>query len=156
MSRRTLDGRTGHRPAPAVALAGVLWFLGITATAGGIALLLGAAQPPADWLDGIPVVDTWTVPALVLGLGFGGGSLLVGYGVWRRPGWPWFARIERLTGHHWAWAGALLLGVGHVVWIVLELVYLPGPSMLQAVYGAVGLALVTLPMLPAVRGYLRR
>ena len=89
MTLWALAGRAAHRPAPVVALAGVLWLLGITATGGGMALLLGAAQPPADWLDGIPVVDTWTVPALVLGFGFGVGSLLVGYGVWRRPRWPW-------------------------------------------------------------------
>jgi hypothetical protein len=145
---------------PVVALIGVLWFLGLTAVGGGIALITGAAQPPDDWLDAIPVVNSWTVPGLVLGLGFGVGSLLVGYGVWRRPHWAWLAGIEpgieRVTGHHWAWTDALLLGLGHVVWIVLELVYLPQPSMLQAVYGAVGVALLTLPALPAVRTHLRR
>jgi hypothetical protein len=147
--------RTGGTPRPVIAMIGVLWFLGITASAGGAALILGAAQPPTDWLDGIPVVDSWTVPGLVLGLGFGLGALLVGYGAWRRPRWHPLTPIERLTGHHWAWAGTLLLGLGHVAWILLELVYLPQPSMLQAVYGAVGLALLALPMLPAVRGYLR-
>jgi hypothetical protein len=104
---------------------------------------------------GIPVVDTWTVPGLVLGVGFGLGSLLVGYGVWRRPRWPWLASVDRCTGHHWAWAGALLLGLGHVAWIVLELVYLAEPSILQAVYGTVGSALLMLALLPAVRRDLR-
>ena len=98
MTLWALAGRAAHRPAPVVALAGVLWLLGITATGGGMALLLGAAQPPADWLDGIPVVDTWTVPALVLGFGFGVGSLLVGYGVWRRPPLAVARRPARSTG----------------------------------------------------------
>jgi hypothetical protein len=151
----TVASRRGHRPAPVLVLIVVLVFLGISAIAGGVALTVGGAQPPDDWLDAIPVVDTWTVPGLVLGIGFGFGSLLVAYGVLRRPRWPVLATVERATGYHWAWAGALLLGLGHVAWIVLELVYLPEPSALQAVYGAVGVALVALPALPAVRRYLR-
>jgi hypothetical protein len=151
----TAAARRAGRPAPVLGMLGVLVFLGISATAGGIALIVGAARPPDKWLDGIPVVETWTVPGLVLGVGFGLGSLLVAYGVLRRPRWPVLAPVERTTGHHWAWAGTLVLGVGHIAWIALELVFLPEPSALQVVYGAVGVALVTLPMLPAVRRYLR-
>jgi hypothetical protein len=48
----------------------------------------------------------------------------------------------------------MLLGLGHVAWIVVELVYLPQVSALQAVYGTVGVALLLLPLNPEVRGYL--
>ena len=95
------------------------------------------------------------VPGLVLGIGFGLGSLVVGYGMWRRPRWPWLRPVERLTRHHWSWSGTLLIGAGQLVWIGLELVYVPEPSLLQAVYGAVGLALVLLPVLPSARNLLR-
>ena len=40
------------------------------------------------------------------------------------------------------------------MWISLELVYLPQPSILQAVYGAVALALLLLPLHPQVRHHL--
>jgi hypothetical protein len=45
----------------------------------------------------------------------------------------------------------VLLGLGQVIWISLELAYLPRLSALQAVYGVVGLVLLLLPLHPAVR-----
>jgi hypothetical protein len=145
-----------RRPATVTATAGVLGFLGLSATAGGAAMLFGVgdAAPPSDWLDAIPVVDSWFAPGLVLGVGFGLGSLIATYGVLRRPRWAWLRPVERLSGHHWSWLATVLIGLGQVGWIALELVYLPEPSMLQAVYGVVGVALVLLSLHPAVRHHL--
>ena len=50
----------------------------------------------------------------------------------------------------------LLIGAGQVVWILFEVLYLPELSWLQFVYGAVGIALLALPMLTSVQGYLSR
>jgi hypothetical protein len=68
-----------------------------------------------------------------------------------RPAWQWTGWIEKVTRHHWSWAATMLMGLGLVVWIGLELIYLPEPSALQAVYGATGLALLVLPVLPGSR-----
>jgi hypothetical protein len=116
---------TAHRPTAVRSTVGVLVFLGISALAGGVALVLGVgAAPPADWLDEIPLIDSWVVPGLVLGLGFGVGSLLAAYGMLRRPRWAWLGALERLTRHHWSWIATIGIGVGHIAWIVLELIYL--------------------------------
>ena len=144
-----------RRPAIVWAFAVVLVFLGLSAVGGGLAMLSGAA-PPDSWLDNIPVVTSWTIPGLVLGLVFGAGSLVTAYGVIRRPSWVWLSGVERLTGQHWSWVAGVLLGVGQVVWIGLELAYLPETSFLQVLYGSTGLILVLLPMLPAVRRSLSR
>lgn len=72
----------------------------------------------------MPVIASWTVPGLVLGAGFGLGSLVAAYGMLRRPYWPRLGFVARLTGHHWSWIVTLLLGLGQLVWITLELVYL--------------------------------
>ena len=114
----------------------------------------GEIMLPQAWLDGIPLIDSWVIPGLVLGLGFGVGSLVVAYGVIRRPEWHWLNWVESLTGHHWSWAGALVLGAGHVMWILLELAFLPEATWLQAVYGSVGVGLVVLPLLPTLRDHL--
>jgi hypothetical protein len=145
-----------RRPVTVTATAGVLGLLGLSAAAGGAAMLSGVGDvaPPRDWLDAIPVIDSWLVPGLVLGVGFGLGSLVAAYGVLRRPRWAWLSPVERLSGHHWSWLATVLIGLGQVVWIGLELVYLPEPSMLQAVYGVVGVALVLLSLHPAVRRHL--
>ena len=116
--------------------------------------MLAARRAPDEWLDGIPLIDSWVVPGLVLGLGFGVGSLVVAYGVIRRPEWHWLDWVESRTGHHWSWAGALVIGAGQVVWILLELAFLPEATWLQAVYGGTGAGLVILAMLPSVRHHL--
>lgn len=43
------------------------------------------------------------------------------------------------------------LGAGHVLWIALQLVFLPGASWLHLLYGAIGLSLVALPLTPSMR-----
>jgi len=138
----------------------LLFFLAISALACGVALTFSVgdegAAPPVDWLDAIPLVDSWVVPGLILGIGFGLGSLLVGYGVLTRPRWEWARFIEKPTGHHWTWLGTILIGIGHVVWLGPGLVSLPELSVLQVVYGATGLALLALPFVPTVSSHLRR
>lgn len=144
-----------HRPAAVNVTIGVLAFLGVTALAGGVAMIFGlGAMPPRDWLAQIPLIDSWVVPGLVLGIGFGLGSLFTAYGMLRLPRWRWLSFVERPTHYHWSWIATILLGLGHVAWIALELIYLPQPSILQAVYGTVGVALLVLPLRSAVRGYL--
>jgi hypothetical protein len=155
MSNSTRAVRTAARRPPAVtATAATLAFLGVTAVGGGAAMVSGVGAPPRDWLAGIPVVGSWLVPGLVLGLGFGVGSLVTAYGVLRRPRWGWLRPVERRAGHHWSWIATIVLGLGQTLWIGLELVFLPRPSALQAVYGAVGVALFLLPLHPAVRRHL--
>jgi hypothetical protein len=146
-----------HRSAPVWITVILLFFLGLTALAGGAALIFGDAgsfAPPAEWLEAVPMVNSWLVPGLVLGIGFGVGSLLTGYGVLQRPEWGWAGSLQRVTGHHWSWAATIVIGVGHVIWIGLEMIYLPELSILQAIYGPLGLALALLPFAPSVSTYL--
>ena len=149
-------GVTGRRPRSVTALAAVLFFLGLTAVGGGTALVLGRGAPPDAWLDRIPVVDSWTVPGLVLGLGFGVGSLVTGYGVLSGRSWSWLAGLERRTRHQWSWSAAILLGLGQAAWLGLETVYLPALSPLQFIYAVVAVALLALASLRSTRTYLRR
>jgi hypothetical protein len=149
---------TRRRPASVLATIWVLVFLGLSALAGGIGLTFGrwlTDSFPDDWLDRLPVVDSWLLPGLVLGIGFGLGSLVVAYGMFSRPRWPWLGIAERFTGHHWSWVATILIGAGQVVWILLELIYLGGVSPLHVVYGGVGVALVLMPLRSPVDGYLR-
>ena len=139
------------RPAAVTALVWVLGFLGVTALAGSSALLVPAWTPPDEWLDDIPVVSSWVVPGIVLALGFGVGSLVAAWGVRKRPTLGALRAIERASRHHWSWLAALAIGVGQVAWISLEFVFLPEVSGLQPFYGAVGLTLSVLALLPAVR-----
>lgn len=109
---------------------------------------------PDAWLDALPIVESWVIPGLVLGIGFGIGSLVVGWGMLARPRWSTLGFVERWTGRHWSWSGVVCLGLGQVAWISLELLFLPEPSWLQAVYGPLGLALLLLPFTGSMRRFL--
>jgi hypothetical protein len=142
-----------HRPRVVLAIIGLLVFLGVSALGGGVGLISGWAAPPDAWLDRIPLITNWLVPGLVLGLGFGVGSLATAFGMLSRSPWSWLGAVERLTRHRWPWASAVLIGAGQVGWITLELVYLPQASALQAIYGTNGLLVLVAPVLPAARRY---
>jgi hypothetical protein len=129
----------------------LLFFLGVSAVAGGVGLVFGNEMFPSGWIDEIPVVTSWLVPGLVLGVGFGIGSLVVGFGMVRRRQSRWLGFLECWTGEHWSWTATLVIGFAHMVWIGLELIYLPSYSWLQAIYGAVGLALFMMPWQLTVR-----
>jgi hypothetical protein len=149
---------TKHRPTAVKAVISLLVFLGVTALGGGTAMVLGLGSEstmlPDEWLEMIPFITSWVLPGIVLGVGFGLGALFMGYAMLRKPVWEFLAPVERATGSHWAWAGTLLLGAGHVLWIALQLVFLPGLSWLQVIYGTIGLALVALSLAPSVRAHL--
>lgn len=150
-----------QRAASVFAVRGVvtlLIFLGVSAIAGGVEMLLdvdGGRYLPQSWLVDLPVVDTFLLPGLVLLLVFGVGSLITAYGVARRPRWPWLRQFERVTGRHWSWTATVLLGIGQLLWIMIELIYLPGLSWLQVVFGLTALSLTLVPWTRPVRDHLR-
>jgi hypothetical protein len=149
-----------RRPGLVVTLIVLLLFLGITALASGIAMTFGPGDfeitPPEAWLDYFPLIGSWVVPGLVLGIGFGLGSLFTGYAMVRRPDWSWARFVEKPTGHHWVWLATILLGFGQVIWIGLEFIYLPEISWLMWLYGVIGLALLMLPFTKTVSDHLRK
>lgn len=152
---RTAMVRTAT-PVPVKAIRFLLGFLGVTATGGWAALMLGLGGEewmPTTWLEAVPIIDSWFIPGLVLGFGFGLGSLLVLLASIRRPGWP---GTGQLWGRHWSWATTLAIGLGHMIWIGLQLVYMPEVSPLQPIYGTVGLALFLLPHLPSAKAHFAR
>lgn len=133
---------------------GLLAFLGVTALGGGIEMLMyphGNEFVRAEWLDHLPLFDTWIVPGVVLGLVFGVGSLVTVFGLWRRPAWQALHGMRFDEGRHWAWSSSMFLGIALLAWIALELAVLPDRSWLEAIYAGVGVALVALPLRPSVR-----
>lgn len=137
---------------------GLLVFLGVTALGGGMVMAFGLGgdqvTPPQEWLEDTPIITSWVVPGLVLGVGFGLGSLVTSDRVARRPRWRWLAAGEKRARHHRSWLATILTGSGLVVWIVLELVFLPWVSWSQPLYGTLGLAILILQLTLIVSDYL--
>lgn len=86
----------------------------------------GVGFPPG-WIEATPF-GTYLVPGLYLLLVNGFGMLvLAGLSVTRHWFAPWLTAI---------------LGTGLVIWIAVQLIVMPETSFLQAMFGAIGLALV--------------
>jgi len=100
----------------------------VSAVAGAVQLLLGIAAP-VSLLAATPF-RTFLVPALLLGAVVGGSSAAAAILVWRRSRWA--ADVTLLAG------GAL------AVWILAEVVLIAQFSVLQVVFGAIGVALLAL------------
>ena len=109
------------------ALVGSTAFLGLTAVAGGVALLTGVIEPGLELLDGSPF-DDYVVPGLSL-TGVGMLSAVASALGWRRA-----------AG---AAALAAIAGAGIVIYEAVEVAVI-GPHFLQAIYAALGLGIVAL------------
>ena len=147
--------RSATRPPLVTGAVVVLSFLGLSASGGGVGFFADIGMRDPNWLEEIPLVVNWAVPGLVLGVGFGVGSLVAAYGLIRRPHWSWLRWLEDLTGHHWAWFATLALGLGMMTWIGLQLVWLDFNA-LHAIYGSIGITLTAIPFARSFRDYLAR
>jgi uncharacterized BrkB/YihY/UPF0761 family membrane protein len=142
--------RTRAPRLPRYALIVLLLLLGASGVAGGLALLADATGSAIDlplaWLDGTPFED-YRAPGLILLVVLGLGPLAACVGVW--------------TQRSWGWIASLAVGVALLVWIMVQIAligYQARPP-LQALYAALGVAIVILSVAPSVlasEGALRR
>jgi hypothetical protein len=106
-------------------------FVALTAFAGGVALIVGSMSselssvlvPPADYLEGSPFTG-YLVPGLLLALVLGGVHAVA------------FAAL--LTSHRFAVPIAAAAGFACLIWIFVQMIYIPF-SFLQALYFGAGL-----------------
>jgi len=129
------------RPAAVWALMALLLLQGICGIAGGVALVAAPdgriMKMPVAQLDGSPF-SSYLIPGLILLIVLGILPLDVLAGLWLQP------KV--------AWYGSLVVGCGLVLWIVVQVLYIPF-SALQTIFGAVGLLIATVTLLPSVRDY---
>jgi hypothetical protein len=113
--------------------------VGVTALAGGAALIAGSLDPslatvlspPVEYLEGSPFTS-YLVPGIILGLVLGGLHLVVFVLVLRRH-------------DRWVLASAIA-AFDALIWIFVQMMFIPF-SFLQAFYFALGLAEAGLVML---------
>lgn len=106
--------------------------IGLTAVAGGTALVLGAVlpqtatalSPPDEYLVGTPF-DSYLVPGIVLAVVVGGLHAA--------------AFALELRRSSWRHLGAVAASFALLIWVFVQMIFIPF-SFLQAVYFAAGLA----------------
>ena len=137
-----MSQRLPSRPVALHVLAALMVFQGLSGLVGCCVLVAdpsgGILELPVTTLAGSPFPD-FLIPGLILGSVLGVFPVIVAHGLWR--------------GTRWAWVGSLGVSVALIVWILVEIAiigYHADPP-LQAIYGALGVAMLALTLLPSVR-----
>ncbi|MEI5584395.1 MULTISPECIES: hypothetical protein [unclassified Agromyces] len=113
-----------------IVLLSALGFTAVTSVLGGVVLVIGSIADlggsplaiPDSYLEGSPFAST-LVPGLALGLVVGGTQVAA------------LVMVARRT--RWAMAAAAVAGFGILVWIFVQMIFIPF-SPLQAVYFVLG------------------
>ncbi len=129
-------------------------FLAFGGLYGGLSMLRdpsGASLGMDVVLPRIPVPN-YVLPGIFLVVVMGLMPLGLVYGLLARPTPPWAATIARLSGHHWAWTGALVLGIVLVIWLAVQAWMIGFSWPIQFVTAGNAVAIVVFALLPAVRG----
>ncbi len=105
---------------------------------------------PMEWLEHTPF-SNFVIPGLILFVLFGIGSLVALFGLIARPRWTWVELITRPLHLHWALVAATLLGSALCIWIIVQLLMTQHYFFLQPVMFGIGVAILVLALLPAMR-----
>jgi hypothetical protein len=137
------------RPLGLRVLLGCLAFLGISAIFGAIMLV----PDPTGAMIGMPIsllefspFQDFLIPGLLLGIVFGIGSFAAILALWFQSTWAFGTALTHLTGEHWSWSAAFMIGIGQVIWIVTQVLMMRGVSVLHFLYGGLGLLIVFLTL----------
>lgn len=134
-------------------LAGSLLFLAAGGFFGGISMLRdpsGRGLQMDEILPLLPVRD-YFLPGLFLIFVMGILPLILIYGLLARPEWDWVHPLARWSGHHWAWTGAVVLGLVLLVWLTYQAFLIGFRWPIQYVTAANGLIILLLALAPGVR-----
>lgn len=130
---------TSRRPAALWLLLVLLLVQGLGGLAGGLSLALrpdgSIMQMPVSYLDGSPFSD-YLIPGLILLLVLGVLPLVAVAGLW--------------MGRRWAWYAAVVVGLGLMIWILVEILIIPF-NWLQPAFGVVGVLIFAVAVLKSVR-----
>lgn len=140
------------RPFAFYLLCTVHFLLGVNALLGGGALILDPSgsllQLPPGSLDGSPFPD-YLLPGFTLFLFNGVFPLFVLVGLIWKPRWEWAGLLNIYPDRHWAWTYSLYSGIVVIIWITVQLLYVP-PFILQPIFITVGLVILILTLTPGV------
>lgn len=136
--------QTADRPRRPIAVWALLVLLvvqGLGGLAGGLSLSIAPdgsiMRMPTSLLEGSPFSD-FLIPGLILLLVLGVLPLVAAAGLWLRRQWAWYA--------------AVVVGLGLMIWILVEITIIPY-DVLQPIFGGIGVAIFVVAMLRPVRRF---
>lgn len=133
-------------------------FLGLNGLVGGGAFLLAPdgrlLQMPFSHLKNTPF-SNFLIPGLLLFTFLGLYPMVVAYSLWKQPGWRWPDALNPFKRMYWGWAGSLAAGVIAIIWIVVQIQWIPVGFLHIFIVGW-GILILLVTLIPGVRRYYQR
>jgi hypothetical protein len=130
--------------------------LGISALSSGILLILkpdgSLLKLPLYTIAGSPFMNFF-IPGLVLAIFVGIYPLVIAFGLLKKPSWDWPNIINPFRSMHWSFAGSLAAGLIAIIWLLVELIWVPYAALHTIIFIWGGL-IILLTLLPPIRRYL--
>ncbi len=153
-----MNHKATSRPIAASLLIFLQCFLGLNGLVGGIAFLVSPSgallQMPFSHLQKTPFSDFF-IPGLLLFTFLGVYPIAAAYSLWKTPAWRWPDFINPFQQIHWSWAGSSAAGVIAIIWIIVQIQWIPVGLLHLFIFGW-GALIVLNTLLPVVRRYYQR
>ena len=153
-----MNNRTRSRPFVLSVLIFLQVFLGLQGLFGGGAFLLAPdgrlLQMPFSHLKNSPF-SSFLIPGLLLFLFLGVYPMAVSYSLWKQPSWRWPDFLNPFKSTHWSWAGSLAAGVIAIIWIIVQIQWVPVGFLHIFILGW-GILILIFTLIPSVRQYYKR
>jgi hypothetical protein len=148
-----LETPKAKRPLAFRLLLALLTVEGLAGFGGGLAFIAA----PNGTLMGLELsvlqdapVGSFLLPGFILALPLGLIPLIIAWDLAHHRRHSWASRAEGAIGASLGWVGSLAVGMGLIVWLVVEYLMI-GYHWLQVAMGLVGIGITALTLLPSLR-----
>lgn len=131
-------------------------FLAVGAIYGGISLM----NDPSGETINLPlnllketIFSSYLIPGIILFLTLGFFPLFLIFPLIFKPNWPVIDKLNIYRGYHWAWTYSLYTAIMLIIWIDVQIIILQTGSVIQGIFGLLGVIILILVLSPRVKRY---
>jgi len=106
-------------------------------------------------LIGNTFFHNYLVPGIFLFFFLGLFPVSLVYPLLLKPKWKIANRLNIYSGYHWAWTYTLYTSIILITWINLQIMILGTGSIIQGVFGILGIIILILTLMPQVKRFYR-
>jgi hypothetical protein len=133
-------------------------FEAVGAIYGGISLMNDPSGEsihlPVKLLEGT-IFNSYIIPGIILFLLLGFFPLFLIFPLIFKPNWPIINNLNIYKSYHWAWSYTLYTSLMLIIWINIQMMILSTGSVMQGIYGLLGIFILILTLSPRVKRYYR-
>lgn len=131
-------------------------FLAVGAIYGGISLMNDPTgeciKLPITFLEG-SIFASYLIPGVILFLTLGFFPLFLIFPLIFKPRWPVIDKLNIYKSYHWAWTYTLYTAIMLIIWIDVQVLILKTGSVIQGIFGLLGVFMLILALSPRVKRY---